>query len=105
MTQLRPTYTLSMGELRSDTGNPVAGVTALVVDRDMDVPADALWLRLQERAGISVGDAVTLALGYDGEEETVFTGAVEAVRPALSGVVVRALGMTNGLLNLRTSAT
>jgi phage protein D len=105
MMRLRPTYTLSIGDVSSDPGNPVAGLGALVVDRDMDVPADALRLRLQERAGISVGDPVTLALGYDGEEETVFTGSVEAVRPALSGVAVRALGTTNALLNLRTSAT
>jgi len=105
MTQLRPTYTLSIGGLRSDTSNPVGGLSALVADRDMDVPADALRLRLQERAGISVGEAVTLALGYDGEEETVFTGSVETVRPALSGVVIRALGTANDLLNLRTSTT
>lgn len=105
MTRLRPTYALSIGGLSSDTGNPVAGPGAFVVDRDMDVPADALRLHLKERTGIPVGDAVTLALGFDGEEETVFTGSVEAVRPALSGVVVRALGTTSGLLNLRTSST
>ena len=71
----------------------------------MDVPADALRLRLRERAGIAVDDTVTLALGHDGEEETVFTGAVETVRPAISGVEVRALGKTHDLLNLRTSTT
>jgi hypothetical protein len=105
MPTLRPTFTLTIGSLSSSTDIPVAGPGALVVDRDMDVPADALRLRLQERTGIVVGDAVTLDLGHDGEEETVFTGAVEAVRPAISGVAVRALGKTHDLLNLRVSTT
>ena len=103
MPTLRPTFTLTIGSLSSSTNNPVAGPGSFVVDRDMDVPADALRLHLRERAGIGVGDAVTLGLGHDGEEETVFTGAVEAVRPAISGVEVRALGKTHNLLNLRTS--
>ena len=103
MPTLRPTFTLSIGGLSSTTDNPVAGPGTLVVDRGMDVPADALRVHLRERAGIAVGDAVTLALGHDGEEETAFTGAVEAVRPAISGVAVRALGKTHDLLNMRTS--
>ncbi len=105
MPTLRPTFTLTIGSMSSSTDNPVAAPCALVVDRDMDVPADALRLRLRERAGIAVGDAVTLGLGHDGDEEPVFTGAVEAVRPAISGVAVRALGKTHDLLNLRTSTT
>ena len=105
MPTLRPTFTLTIGSLNSGTDNPVAGPGTLVVERDMDVPADALRLRLRERAGIAVGDEVSLALGHDGEVETVFTGAVETVRPAISGVVVRALGRTHNLLKLRTSAT
>lgn len=105
MPTLRPTFTLVIGNLSSSTENPVAAPGALVVDRDMDVPADALRLHLRERSGIAVGDAVTLGLGHEGEEETVFTGAIEAVRPAISGVAVRALGRGHDLLNLRTSTT
>lgn len=105
MPTLRPTFTLTIGSLSSGTDNPVAGPGAFLVERDMDVPADALRLRLRERAGIAVGDEVSLALGHDGEEETVFTGAVETVRPAISDVVVRALGRTRDLLKLRASAT
>jgi hypothetical protein len=103
MPTLRPTFTLTIGSLGSSTDNPVAAPDSLVVDRDMDVPADALRLRLRERAGIAVGEEVTLALGHDGEEERVFTGAVERMRPAISGVAVRALGKTHDLLKLRTS--
>jgi hypothetical protein len=103
MPTLRPTFTLTIGSLGSSTDNPVAAPDSLVVDRDMDVPADALRLHLRERAGIAVGEEVTLALGHDGEEERVFTGAVERMRPAISGVAVRALGKTHDLLKLRTS--
>src|SRR5215207_8598440 len=101
---LRPTFTLAVGGLRSTKDEPVGGPTGFVIDRDMDVPADALRLYLKERSGIAVGDEATLALGYEGEEETVFTGTVEAVRPAITGVAVRALGALNELLNLRASA-
>jgi hypothetical protein len=103
---LRPTYALTIGSLSSSTGDAVAGPNRFVVDRDMDIPADALRVELRDRAGVAVGDEVTLALGYDGEgEETVFSGTVEAVRPTISGVAVRALGAANALLNLRTSST
>lgn len=105
MPPLRPTYTLTVGGLRSTADEPVAGPRSFVIDRDMDVPADALGLELRERAGVSVGDAVTLELGHDGEEETVFTGTVESVRPSVTGASVRALGAMNDLLNLRASAT
>ena len=44
---LRPTFTLTIGSLSSGTDNPVAGPGSLVVDRDMDVHADALRLRLR----------------------------------------------------------
>ena len=60
---LRPTFTLTIGSLSSGTDNPVAGPGSLVVERDMDVPADALRLRLRERAGIAVGDEVSLSAG------------------------------------------
>lgn len=102
---LRPTFTLVAGSLRSSTDNPVAGPVRLVVDRDMDVPADALRLHLRERAGIAVGDAVKLELGHDGDEETVFTGTVAALYPSIPGAVIRAMGTVNDLLNLRVSAT
>lgn len=105
MPPLRPTYTLNAGGLSSTTDEPVGGPRSFVVDRDMDVPANALRLELRESSGVSVGDAVTLELGHDGEEEIVFTGTIESVRPYLAGVSVRALGTMNELLNLRASAT
>ncbi|MBI1925835.1 hypothetical protein HYR99_16495 [Candidatus Poribacteria bacterium] len=105
MPLLQPTFSLTIGSLKSTTDNPIAGPKRLVIDRDMDIPADALRLDLMERAGIALGDEVTVALGHDGEEETVFTGTVVALRPAIVGVEIRALGGMNELLNFRASVT
>ncbi len=105
MAATRPTFTLTVGDLRSTTANPAAGPTWLVVERDMDVPADALRLHLAERAGVTLGDPVSLALGEDGRDTDVFTGTVAALRPAVAGVGLQALGKLSELLNLRTAAT
>lgn len=105
MSPLQPTFTLSAGSVRSTSTAPVAGPRALLVERDLDVPADAAELHVSERSGIEVGDSVTIALGHDGGEELVFTGRVAVLRPALSGVVIHCLGMMNDLLNLRLGAS
>jgi hypothetical protein len=65
---LRPTFTLTMGQLTSATTNAVAGPRTLLVERDMDVAADALQVHLMDRAGVGLDDAVELRLGHDGEE-------------------------------------
>ena len=105
MPLLNPTFSLTIESLKSSTDNPVAGPKRLVIDRDMDIPADALRLDLMERSGVALGDEVTVALGHDGDEETVFTGDVVMLRPAIVGVEIRALGVMNELLKLRTAAT
>jgi phage protein D len=105
MPSSHPTFTLTIGQLRSTSANPVAGPARLVVDRDMDVPADALRLWLADRAGATVGDQVDLALGDDGAESAVFTGTVAALRPGVAGAELLALGTFGELLNLRTAAT
>ena len=48
---LRPTFTLTIGSLQSSSAKPTGGPRALVVERDMDVPADALSLRLMDASG------------------------------------------------------
>lgn len=102
---LRPTFALTVGRQRAETGQPTAGLRALVVERDMDTPADVLRLHLAQRSGIALDDPVAVELGYDGAHERVFTGRVVALRPTIAGVVVDALGAMNALLNLRTAAT
>lgn len=104
---LRPTFSFTIGSLRGDSERPVGGPARFVVERDMDLAADAAQVRLSERSGIALGDAVTLAFGdgRDGtDESTVFTGEVAEIRPTLTGVMVTALGTMNRLLNLRVAA-
>ena len=69
----------------------------------MNIPADAARLQSMERAGIALDDEVVIALGHDGDNETVFTGHVVVFRPALAGVEIHALGTMSALLNLRTA--
>ncbi|UBF27084.1 hypothetical protein K9N68_03685 [Kovacikia minuta CCNUW1] len=105
MPSLKPTFSLNLGSLQSTTDNPVAGPQQLVIDRDMDIPADALTLHLLERSGVALGDRVSVKLGHDGNEETAFTGEVIRLRPTLTGVKIQAVGTMQALLNLHTAAT
>ena len=103
MPPLKPTFTVTAGRLSATTKSPVGGLTRILVERDMDTPADAARLWLNNRSGVALDDAVVVKLGNDGDEATVFTGKVAMLRPALDGVIVEALGSLNALLALRTS--
>jgi phage protein D len=105
MPALKPTFSLNIGSFTANTDNPAGGPRRLIVERDMDIPLDAARLYLMDRSGIALDDKVVVRLGHDGQEETVFTGTVAALRPAIAGVEIRALGLLNGLTNLRRSAT
>ena len=104
MSLLAPTYSWTIGKLSSSTETPALGPGCIRVDRDMDIPADAARLQLMERAGIALDDEVVIALGHDGNNETVFTGNVVSLRPALAGVEIHALGTMSALLSLRTAS-
>ncbi|NET34773.1 MAG: hypothetical protein F6K19_22565 [Cyanothece sp. SIO1E1] len=104
MAMLKPTFSIRIGALQSSSDAPMGGPTWIAIDRDMDAPADGLCLHLMTRAGIAVGEDVTVELGYEGDHEGVFTGTVVALQPAIAGVKVQALGQLNALLNLRTAA-
>jgi phage protein D len=105
MPPLKPTFTLTVDSLRTTTAKPVAGPVRFLIERDMDIAADALTFDLRERGGIGLDDAATLHLGHDGDEQGVFTGKVVDLRLSLVGVTVRALGTMGELLNLRTAST
>ena len=105
MAKLKPTFALTIGSFNSTTDNPVGGPGRIVVDRDMNVAADAFELDLFDCSGVALDDEVTVELGHDGKQELVFTGNVVELRPALVGTRLLALGKMNGLLNLRTAAT
>lgn len=100
---MRPQFVLHIGGVSSDTASPVGLPVRIVVDRDMDTPADALRILFGQAVDIAPGDPVELSLGYD-DLEIAFTGTVTDVRPSLTGAEVRALGGTLALLRLRTSA-
>lgn len=102
---LQPTFSITIGRFQSTTADPVAGPQQIWVERDMDVPADALRLRLMNRSDITLGDNVNVELGHDGTTEIVFVGTVVALRPAIAGIAVQAMGKMQALLTLRLSAT
>ena len=101
---LQPTFALSIGRLTTTTSNAVAGPRTFLVERDMDVAADALQVHLMERADVGLDDEVELRLGHDGEVERVFVGNVAQLRPTLAGVMIIALGKMRHLLNLRMAS-
>jgi len=104
---LRPTFSFTIGSLRGDSESPVGGPARFLVERDMDLAADAARVWLSNRSNIALEDAVTLAFGdgRDGAgESTVFTGEVAEISPMLTGVRVTAVGTMNRLLNLRVAA-
>ncbi|MFH7245299.1 MAG: hypothetical protein ACHWZW_20880 [Spirulina sp.] len=103
MPPLRPTFTLTIGTLQTSSDRPVAGLTYLTVDRDMDSPGDGLRLGLMARSGIQVGDAITLALGHDGENQAVFAGTVARLLPTIAGVQVQGIGKLNALATFHTA--
>jgi hypothetical protein len=95
-----PTFSLSIGALKATSARPAGAPGAIVVERDMDVAADGLRVRLSDRSNVKLGDAVTLDLGYAGTESPVFAGTVARLRPTLDGVDVWALGGLHLLLDL-----
>ena len=91
----QPSLTLMLG----GSSAAAASTERLVVERDMDVTADLLRLRLADRLDAAVGDAVRLELGYGGDESLAFTGEVTAVKASLpDGAEVHALGELRKLL-------
>jgi phage protein D len=104
MANIKPTFSLSVGSLRSTSESPVGGLRWLVSDRDMGFAADSLEIELTERSDVAIDNDVALELGYEDEKKKVFTGTVVELRPTLLGTRVRALGKMNALLKLRTAA-
>lgn len=104
MADLQPTFTLTIDAYRATSAEPGGGPSRLVVERDMDVACDALRVWLTDRSGIELDADVSLDLGHDGTEDTVFKGKVVGLRPAVDGVELWALGGLRELLALRVAA-
>src|SRR5918996_373737 len=104
MADLQPTFTLTIDSYRATSADPGGGPSRLVVERDMDVACDALRVWLADRSGIELDGDVSLDLGHDGTEDTVFKGKVVGLRPAVEGVELWALGGLRELLTLHVAA-
>lgn len=100
---LRPTFSLNIGALSSDSTNALGGIYDISVERDIDIPIDLAIVTLADRSGISPEDSVGIELGFDGSEEKVFTGKVVSISQSLSRCRVQALGTMSGLADLRIS--
>lgn len=100
---MRPRFSLTVGALRASTEDPIGLPERIVVERDMDVPVDALRLRLGQAIDIAPGEPVAVSLGYD-ELRSVFTGSVAVARRTLTGAEVWALGSALALVRARVSA-
>jgi len=101
---LKPTFSVTLGALRTTTDGAAAGPHSIHALRDMDIAADALQMALAEHVDARLGDAIEVQLGHDGANETVFAGTVVSLRPALAGMQITALGSMRALLDLRTTA-
>lgn len=102
---LQPTFSFTIGSLQSTTNNPLISLQQISIERDLDIPTDACTLQLLRRDRINLGERITVALGYEGTESTVFVGNVVMLLPTIAGVEIRALGTMQNLLNLCTAAT
>jgi hypothetical protein len=104
VTDLKPTFSLTVGALRTTTAGAAGGPERFVVERDMDAAADGLQACLSDRSDVALGDSVDLALGHDGNEDPVFTGTVVSVRPLVDGAEIWALGGLHELARLTVGA-
>ncbi len=99
-----PRFSLVLGSLRADAGNPVGGPSLFTVERSLEVPADGMRVALRERGDVAPGDPAQLDLGDEDGLERVFTGTVAEVRPRAGGAEVFAVGTMLSLLELRVSS-
>jgi hypothetical protein len=104
MATLRPVFTITAGSFRTDEATPAGGPASIVIDRDMDAPAELAEIVMMDRSGIALDDALVIELGHDGQKQTVFTGDVIGIQAALEGVRIRALGKMHALLDLRAAS-
>jgi phage protein D len=99
---LRPTYAVSLGGrvLSSAALEPLVSLEVSTTLRD---PADCVVVRLREVPDVlpDEGAEVTVVLGWDGDDELVFTGTVASVERGLAAVTVVCLGNTAALMRAR----
>ncbi len=105
MSLLHPAYRMTIGKRTVDTTDEprASTVTELLVELDMETPADQARLLLGQVGGVepAVGEEVVIELGYadDGALTRVFTGSVTEAAPGLVTRRITALGPADTLLH------
>jgi hypothetical protein len=64
---LAPTFSLTIGNLNASTDNPVLGPRRILIERDMDIPADAARLQLMERSSVFEQDECAVTAAHFGD--------------------------------------
>jgi phage protein D len=103
---LKPTYAISLGSLTL-SADSLGPLRSLRVERVKNGGADWAVVSLGRTAPVSVaaGDDATIALGWDGDTTTVFTGEVESVAAGIAGTEVSCAGGQIKLVRSRSSQT
>jgi phage protein D len=108
---LTPAYQIVIGDRKVNTAEEprASTVDLLIVDLDMNTPADSVELRLGNVGGLRPerDDDATIELGYLDEEELtpVFAGKVVCAEPNLHSTRVVALSPAQALLESRMEQT
>lgn len=100
---LRPTYSLSMGSASVDQDSST-DLLSVRVDLGINGPAGCFEAVLRSGGGVSVsrGDTITASLGYE-DQETVFTGTVDAVDAGLHAIRVFGLNSLSKMMRYRAN--
>ena len=111
MTLLQPAYRVTLGDHVMDTTDEprASTITELLVELDMDTPADCARLLLGRVDGpdLAVTDPIVVELGYagSGKFSRVFTGTITRLEPGLRHIHITALSPAAALLRTRVDQT
>jgi phage protein D len=101
---LHPSYSVQIGSSSIDPDSST-DLISLRTDTSINGPAGCFEavLRSGGSASASRGDSVTCSLGYDGDEENVFTGLVDAVDAGMHTVRVFGLNSLSKMMRQRAN--
>jgi len=101
---LHPSYSVQIGSSSIDPDSST-DLISLRMDASMNGPAGCfeVVLRSAGGAGISRGDPITVSLGYDDDQETVFTGVVDVVDAGLHTVRIFGLNSVSKMMRKRAN--
>jgi phage protein D len=103
---LRPTYAISIGGT-TVSSDDLRGLVALDVRRAKNAGVDRATVALGRVPTVraSVGDHVTVELGWDGDTTLVFSGTVDAVDASIAALGIGCVGAQAPLIRVRPNRT